>query len=73
MYGGLALCTVLAFFSPTVSGTAYALWPDVAFDWYPFHSPGLVSVPAAFLLGRLGSAKSSADAGSRSPRARAPV
>lgn len=73
VYGGLALCTVLTFFSPTVSGTAYALWPDAAFDWYPFHSPGLVSVPAAFLLGRLGSTKSSADTGSRSPQARTPA
>jgi cation/acetate symporter len=69
VYGGLTLCTVLTFFSPTVSGTAYALWPDVAFDWYPFHSPGLVSVPAAFLLGWLGTAKPSPDAGRRSPRA----
>ncbi|MEU6878479.1 transporter [Streptomyces sp. NPDC046712] len=55
VYGGLALCTVLTFFSPTVSGTEYALWPDMAFDWYPFHTPGLISVPAAFLLGWLGS------------------
>jgi cation/acetate symporter len=60
VYGGLLLCVVLTFFSPTVSGTAYALWPDVAFDWYPFHTPGLISVPAAFLLGWLGSMRATA-------------
>ncbi|MGW2014687.1 sodium:solute symporter family transporter [Streptomyces sp. NPDC001927] len=73
VYGGLTLCTVLTFFSPIVSGTEYALWPDLAFDWYPFHSPGLVSVPAAFLLGWLGTRKSPAEGGRRSPRARAKV
>ncbi|MFI8825040.1 transporter [Streptomyces sp. NPDC053431] len=55
VYGGLALCVLLTLFSPIVSGTEYALWPHARFDWYPFHTPGLVSVPAAFLLGRLGS------------------
>lgn len=69
VYGGLLLCTVLTFFSPTVSGTEYALWPGVAFDWYPFHSPGLVSVPAAFLLGWLGSRKAVTEAPSPSRRA----
>ncbi|MFF2777397.1 transporter [Streptomyces sp. NPDC058052] len=62
VYGGLFLCTVLMFFSPTVSGTSYALWPDADFDWYPFHSPGLVAVPVSFLLGWLGSAVSPAGA-----------
>ncbi|MFE5483940.1 transporter [Streptomyces sp. NPDC056527] len=60
VYGGLFLCTLLTVFSPTVSGTAYALWPELSFDWYAFHTPGLVSVPAAFLLGWLGSTRSSA-------------
>jgi cation/acetate symporter len=58
VYGGLILCTVLTVCSPIVSGTAYALWPEAAFDWYPFHTPGLFSVPAAFLLGWLGSRRS---------------
>ncbi|MEV6201569.1 transporter [Streptomyces sp. NPDC051771] len=57
VYGGLFLCAVLTVSSPTVSGTDYALWPEAEFDWYPFHTPGLFSVPAAFLLGRLGSSK----------------
>ncbi|MCT7352821.1 transporter [Streptomyces sp. 15-116A] len=68
VYGGLALCVVLTFFSPTVSGTEYALWPDAAFDWYPFHTPGLISVPAAFLLGWLGSTRSPAQTGRGSRR-----
>lgn len=58
VYGGLFLCTVLTVCSPIVSGTAYALWPEAAFDWYPLHTPGLISVPAAFLLGWLGSRRS---------------
>ncbi|CAL9370468.1 Monocarboxylic acid transporter [Streptomyces sp. enrichment culture] len=57
VYGGLLLCTVLTMFSPTVSGSAYALVPGADFNWYPFRSPGLVSIPAAFLLGWLGSRK----------------
>lgn len=59
VYGGLLLCTVLTVFSPIVSGTAFALWPQASFDWYPFQTPGLVSVPAAFALGWLGSITSS--------------
>ncbi|POX43580.1 cation acetate symporter, partial [Streptomyces sp. Ru71] len=55
VYGGLLLCFVLTLFSPTVSGSAYALIPGAGFDWYPFRTPGLISVPVAFLLGWLGS------------------
>ncbi|MFE5913533.1 transporter [Streptomyces wedmorensis] len=57
VYGGLLVCALLTVLSPTVSGTAYALWPEAHFDWYPFHTPGVVSVPLAFLLGWLGSAR----------------
>ena len=38
------------FFSSSVSGSAYALWPEANFAWYPFQTPGLVAVPVAFLL-----------------------
>ncbi|MCF2129486.1 transporter [Strepomyces sp. STD 3.1] len=55
VYGGLLLCVALTFFSPTVSGTPYAVWPDADFDWFPLETAGLVSVPGAFLLGWLGS------------------
>ncbi|WOX21616.1 sodium:solute symporter family transporter [Streptomyces solicathayae] len=62
VYGGLLLCTVLMFFSPSVSGTEYALWPEASFDWFPFQTPGLIAVPAAFFLGWLGSIISPDDA-----------
>ncbi|MGQ4387645.1 sodium:solute symporter family transporter [Streptomyces sp. SAS_270] len=55
VYGGLLLCAALTLFSPIVSGTEFALWPESSFNWYPFQTPGLVSVPAAFVLGWLGS------------------
>ncbi|NED73854.1 transporter [Streptomyces sp. SID9944] len=63
VYGGLLVCTVLTVLSPTVSGSAYALLPGTRFDWYPFRTPGLISVPAAFVLGWLGSRNSPGDAG----------
>ncbi len=46
---------LLTLFSPIASGTEYALRPRASCDWYLFHTPGLISVPAAFLLGGLGS------------------
>ncbi|MFJ9810575.1 transporter [Streptomyces sp. NPDC101158] len=57
VYGGLSLCVLLTLFSPAVSGTAYALLPEEDFNLFPLHTTGLVSVPAAFLLGWLGSAR----------------
>ncbi|MEU0213023.1 hypothetical protein [Streptomyces canus] len=55
-------------FSPIVSGTAFALWPQASFDWYPLQTPGLISVPAAaFALGWLGSITSSRETPSRFP------
>ncbi|WP_225320884.1 sodium:solute symporter family transporter [Streptomyces luteolifulvus] len=59
--GGLLLCAVFTVFSPTVSGSPIALWPEARFDWYPFQSPGLGAVPAAFFLGWLGSVTSPGD------------
>ncbi|KUO07223.1 cation acetate symporter [Streptomyces sp. DSM 15324] len=61
VYGGLLLCITLTVFSPIVSGTGFALWPEASFNWYPFQTPGLVSVPAAFVLGWLGSITSPED------------
>jgi cation/acetate symporter len=55
VYGGLLLSVVLTILSPTVSGSDFAVWPDASFDLYPFQTPGLISVPVAFLLGWLGS------------------
>ncbi|MEU2654486.1 transporter [Streptomyces sp. NPDC007325] len=55
VYGGLSLCSLLTLASPAVSGTRYALLPEQDFNLFPLHTPGLISVPAAFLLGWLGS------------------
>ncbi|MFF9044476.1 AMP-binding protein [Streptomyces parvulus] len=57
VYGGLSLCALLTLTSPAVSGTKYALLPEQDFNLIPLHTPGLISVPAAFLLGWLGSAR----------------
>jgi SSS family solute:Na+ symporter/cation/acetate symporter len=67
VYGGL-LCSVgLQAFSPTVSGSPFALFPKADFHWFPLQTPGLVSVPAAFLLGWAGSALGRRRAGSDEP------
>ncbi|MEV4451991.1 sodium:solute symporter family transporter [Streptomyces mirabilis] len=55
VYGGLLLCVIFTVFSPIVSGMPFALFPEAHFDWYPLQSPASVSIPAAFLLGWLGS------------------
>ncbi|MFT3661001.1 MAG: cation acetate symporter [Gordonia sp. (in: high G+C Gram-positive bacteria)] len=54
MYGGLSITLVLIVFSPAVSGKANSMLPNMDFAWFPLANPGLVSVPAAFLLGILG-------------------
>ena len=54
MYGGMAIASVLVIFSPAVSGTPTAMLPGVDFAWFPLANPGLVSIPASFLLGVIG-------------------
>jgi cation/acetate symporter len=62
IYGGLTICLVLIVFSPAVSGKPVnpatgkspSMLQDVDFSWFPLDNPGLVSIPAAFLLGYLG-------------------
>jgi cation/acetate symporter len=62
IYGGLTICLVLIIFSPAVSGKPVnpatgkspSMLQDVDFHWFPLDNPGLVSIPAAFLLGYLG-------------------
>jgi cation/acetate symporter len=62
IYGGLAICLVLIVFSPAVSGKpidpktgkSLSMFQNVDFHWFPLDNPGLVSIPAAFLLGFLG-------------------
>ncbi|MCD0483425.1 cation acetate symporter [Streptacidiphilus sp. ASG 303] len=55
VYGGVLLSVGLQACSPTVSGSPFALFPQSDFAWFPLQTPGLVSVPAAFLLGWAGS------------------
>ncbi|NMI01487.1 cation acetate symporter [Pseudonocardia acidicola] len=54
IYGGLAICVLLILFSPAVSGSATSMIKDVDFAIFPLSNPGLVSIPASFLLGVLG-------------------
>jgi cation/acetate symporter len=54
MYGGLISCVVLIIFSPAVSGSDGAMFPNADFDLFPLQNPGIVSVPLSFLLGYLG-------------------
>lgn len=55
LYGSLACCGVLQFFSPSVSGAPYALFTGQDFHWFPLNNVALVTVPAGFLLGWAGS------------------
>jgi cation/acetate symporter len=54
IYGGLLSCIVLIIFSPAVSGTPSAMFPELDFDWFPLTNPGIVSIPLAFALGVVG-------------------
>ncbi|MBT2511631.1 cation acetate symporter [Streptomyces sp. ISL-98] len=56
LYGGLGCAVGLQISGPVFSGTPLALFPDWHLDWFPLQTVVLVSMPAAFLLGRLGSA-----------------
>ena len=55
IYGGLFTSVFLVLFSPVVSGKETSMWPGVDFQWFPLENPGLISIPAGFLLGWLGS------------------
>ena len=54
IYGGLAITLVLIIFSPAVSGLPTSMFKTSDFHWFPLANPGLVSIPASFLLGFLG-------------------
>lgn len=55
MYGGLSISVILILFSPVMSGAETSMIQGVDFAWFPLANPGIVSIPAAFLLGFLGS------------------
>ncbi len=54
IYGGLVTAVVLVFFSPVVSGSATAMFPDADWQWFPLANPGIISIPAGFLFGLVG-------------------
>jgi len=62
MYGGLGIAIFLIIFSPVVSGGAVnpatglssSMIQGVDFHWFPLNNPGIISIPAGFLLGFLG-------------------
>jgi cation/acetate symporter len=54
IYGGLVTCVVLVFFSPVVSGSETALFTNQDFHWFPLSNPGIISIPAGFFFGWLG-------------------
>jgi len=58
IYGGLIVCVGLIIFSPVVSGVSegpsISLFPDADFDFFPLRNPGIVSIPASFFFGWLG-------------------
>ncbi|MEU4088777.1 cation acetate symporter [Streptomyces aureus] len=54
VYGTLPLILLLLAGSPAVSGTPFAVFPDHDVRWFPLQTPGLISIPAGFLLGLVG-------------------
>ena len=54
IYGGLGVALFLVIFSPVVSGGATAMISDRDFAWFPLENPGIISIPAGFFFGWLG-------------------
>ena len=69
IYGGLAITLILIIFSPVVSGKPVdpvtgrspSMLQGVDFHWFPLDNPGLISIPASFLLGFLGTVLAKGD------------
>ncbi len=54
LIGGSVVVLVLMPGTNLVSGSPVSAFPQADFNWFPFTTPGLVSIPAGFLLGWLG-------------------
>jgi cation/acetate symporter len=54
IYGGLGVAVFLVIFSPVVSGKPTAMISDADFAWFPLENPGIISIPAGFFFGWLG-------------------
>jgi cation/acetate symporter len=61
IYGGLIAAVVLVFFSPVVSGSPTAMFPDEDWHWFPLSNPGIISIPLGFLFGWFGARLSKED------------
>lgn len=63
IYTGLITSVVLIAFSPAISGSPSAFFPNADFAWFPLTNPTIIALPAAFLMGWLGTitAKEKAD------------
>ena len=58
IYGGLLTCMILVASSPVVSGSDTALFTGGDWSWFPLSNPGIISIPAGFFFGWLGSVTS---------------
>jgi cation/acetate symporter len=58
IYGGLITCLVLVASSPVVSGSETALFTSGDWSWFPLANPGIISIPAGFFFGWLGTVTS---------------
>jgi len=54
IYGGLAAAVILVFFSPVVSGADNSLFSGADWSFFPLNNPGIISIPAGFFFGWLG-------------------
>jgi len=54
IYGGLGTAVVLVFFSPVVSGPTSVIFTNQDWQWFPLSNPGIISIPAGFFFGWLG-------------------
>ncbi|WP_232661110.1 solute symporter family protein [Pseudonocardia sp. TRM90224] len=54
IYGGTALSLLLVVFSPAATGTPSSMLPGLDIAVFPLANPGLVAIPAAFLLAAVG-------------------
>jgi cation/acetate symporter len=61
IYGGLTVAVVLVALSPVVSGPDADLFPNMDWSLFPLENPGIVSIPAGFLFGWLGTVTSRPD------------
>ncbi|GAB2837713.1 sodium:solute symporter family transporter [Streptomyces daliensis] len=74
VYGGTAVTLALVAFSPAMSGAPDAVFPHADWQLWPLYAPGLVSVPAGFVLGAIRRAGEGApDSGTRPAPGPGPV